>query len=47
MLVVPAVSAPFDRSKLCEFLLPISKHMRLDTTKFAHFTNGEIALGGN
>jgi hypothetical protein len=46
VLVIPAIAAALDGSKLCELLLPISKHMRLDTTKFAHFTNGEVALGG-
>ena len=46
VLVIPAIAAALDRAKLCELLLPISKHMRLNTTKFAHFTNGEVALGG-
>jgi hypothetical protein len=46
MLVIPAIAAAFDGPKLCELLLPISEHMRLDTAKLAHFTDGEIALGG-
>jgi hypothetical protein len=47
VLVITAVATSFDRAKLCKFLLPITKHMRLDATKLTHFTNGEVALGGN
>jgi hypothetical protein len=45
VLVIPAIAAAFDRPKLCELLLPVSKYMRLNATKFAHFTNGEVAFG--
>jgi hypothetical protein len=46
VLVIPAIAAALDGPELRELLLPISEHMRLDTTKLAHFTDGEIALGG-
>ena len=47
VLIVAAVATSLDRPKLCEFLLPITKHVRLDTTKLTHLTNGEVALGWN
>jgi hypothetical protein len=34
-------------AQLRELLLPIAQHMRLYTTQVTHFTNSEIALGGN
>jgi hypothetical protein len=46
MLVIPAIAASLDGPELRKLLLPISEHMRLDTAKLAHFTDGEIALGG-
>jgi hypothetical protein len=47
VLVITSVAAPLDGTQLCELLLPISKHMRLDATKLTNLTNGEVALGGN
>jgi hypothetical protein len=47
MLIIPAISAALDRTKLGKFLLPITQYMRLDTTQLAHFANGEVALGRN
>jgi len=44
MLVIAAVSATLHRTKLAELLLPVAEHMRLHQTKFADFTDGEIAL---
>jgi hypothetical protein len=45
VLVVTAITATLDRSKLGELLLPIAQYMRLDTAQLAHFTDGEIAFG--
>src|SRR5574343_2053331 len=47
MLVIAAVTAPLDRLQLGEFLFPVAQHMRLDATKLAHLTDGEVALGRN
>ncbi len=47
MLVITTISSPFHRLKLSEFLLPITKHMRLDATQLTHFTNREIAFSGD
>jgi hypothetical protein len=47
VLVVAAVPAPFHRAQLRELLLPITEHVRFHAAQITHFTNGEIALGGN
>ena len=47
VLVVTAVAAPFHRAQLRKLLLPIAKHMRLDTAQIADFTDREVALGGD
>ena len=47
VLVVAAVTPALDRLQLIEFLFPVAQHVWLDATELAHFTNGEIALGGD
>ena len=43
-LIVAPVASPFDRFELREFLLPISKNVRLNSAQVAYFTDREIAL---
>ena len=45
VLVIAAVAAPFDWAQLAELLLPIAQDVRLHHAKFAHLTDGEVALG--
>ena len=47
VLVVAPVAAPLDGSQLGELLLPVTQHMRFDAAQLGHFTDGEVALGGN
>ena len=47
VLVITAIATALDWAKLRKFLLPIAQHVRLDTAKLAHLTNGEVALGWN
>src|SRR5690606_18412771 len=47
MLVITAVTPPFQRFQLRELLLPVPQNMRFHATQFADFANGEVALGRN
>src|SRR5450830_205428 len=47
VLIIAPVATPLDWFELGKFLLPVAQHMRLDATKFADFTDGEVAFGGN
>ena len=47
VLVVAAIAAPLDRFELGKFLFPVTQNVRLDATKVADFTNGEVAFRGN
>lgn len=47
VLIVSSVTASLDGAKLRELLFPIAQNVRLDATQLAHFTNGEVTLGGN
>src|SRR5437899_7794229 len=47
MLVVAAIAAPLDRTKLGEFLLPVAQDVRLNAAQLAHFPDGEVALRRN
>jgi len=43
-LIIAPVAAPLDRLQLREFLLPVAKHVRLDTAQVADFADREVAL---
>ncbi len=47
VLVVPTIAPALHRPQLGEFLLPISKHVRLDATQVTNFTDCEIAFCWN
>jgi hypothetical protein len=44
VLIVTAVTTPLYGLELAELLLPIAQNMRLDLTKLADLTNGEVPL---
>ena len=41
------LSAALHRLQLREFLFPVTQHVRLDPAQVAHFTDREVALGGD
>src|SRR2546421_1479877 len=47
VLVVAAIAAALNRLELSELLLPVPQHVRLHPAQIAHFTDGEVALGGD
>ena len=47
VLVVASVATPFHRLELCEFLLPVTQHVRLDAAQFTHLTDGEVTFCGD
>src|SRR5436190_10021396 len=47
VLVIAPVAAALYRLQLRELLLPVAKHVRLHPAEVAHFTDGEVALGGD
>src|SRR5690606_31314462 len=42
VLVIPSVAATLQWPQLREFLLPVTEHVRFDTTEFGNLTDGEI-----
>ncbi len=44
MLIVATIAASLHRTQLCELLLPITQHVRLDATQFTDLTDREIAF---
>lgn len=47
MLIIPTVTASFDRLQLRKFLLPIAQDVWFDAAEFADFTDREVTFGWN
>jgi hypothetical protein len=46
-LIIAPITPAFNRFKLREFLLPVTKYMWLNEAQLTYFTNSEVSLARN